>query len=75
MNKVIVNEQKTQVMDLIFFMNLFNVLIAGPLIALKSDLSFIVPQNGRRIFFTRTTLGWVLSLLYVLGNTLVPITV
>ena len=43
LNKVIVNQQKTQVMDLIFFMNLFNVLIAGPLIALKSDLSFIVP--------------------------------
>ena len=72
--KVASNEKKVNPIDLIFIINAMNVPISA-LIILTTSLSFVVPKESRNVFSSRVILGWFLVLVYVIGNTLVPLTV
>lgn len=75
MNKVIVNMGKMQPLDLVILVNIVMVIAAAATICMSSSLSFVIPADSRKLFFTRTTIGWILMTVYIFGNTLVPITV
>ena len=75
MTKTSVNANKTTPLDLVFILNVVMIFVTVPIIALSSQLSFEIPENARKVFFTRTTLGWILVVVSMVGNSLVPITV
>ena len=62
-------------LDFVLILNLVMVVSMAPIIAYSSQLSFIVPAELRKVFFTRTTIGWSLLVVSIVGNSLVPITV
>ena len=73
-NKKAVNEQKVHALDVIFIVNLVNLVFTAFVVAL-SDRSFAIPEGSKVIFFSRALLGWLLIVVYIVGNTLVPFTV
>ena len=75
LNKIVVNEMGTAALDVCVVVSTTACLAALPVLVLSKDLSFIVPRENRKIFFSRAVLGWVHIVVYVIGGTLVPITI
>ena len=76
LNKWAVNENKVNVLDLIFMVNALNMVITFSVILFsRGSLSFVIPQENRGMFFTRAFEGWILIVVYIIGNTLIPATV
>ena len=75
-NKVAVNDLKTPVYDLTFLINVFGAILAlATACFTKKIISFKIPRKDYKIFFVRCLLGWVLIVVAVIGNTLLPVTV
>ena len=75
LNKITVNEKKASALDLIFIVNASTIIVTTPIIIFSRNLSFIIPKESRKIFFSRAFEGWLLIVVYIIGNTLIPITV
>ena len=73
--KVAVNEKKASVYDLLLIVNCFTMITAGLIVTFTKRLSFIIPKSVRKMFFIRAFEGYALIVCYIIGNTLVPITV
>ena len=73
--KVAVNEKKASVYDLLLIVNVTTMITAGLIVTFTKRLSFIIPKSVRKMFFIRAFEGYALIVCYIIGNTLVPITV
>ena len=75
-NKWVVNESKVNVLDLLLIVNALSMVISFfTILFSRGSLSFIVPSGNRILFFSRAFEGWVLIVVYIIGNTLIPATV
>ena len=74
-NKVVVNEMKTPVYDLTFIINFVGMFFALAIACCSKEGSFAIAKKDRLLFFVRCFEGWVLILVAVIGNTLLPVTV
>ena len=73
-NKVAINEMKTPVLDLAFLASLMLVVFTLPVIlCLKRSLR--IPAENRKTFSIRLVIGWLHFVVYIVGNTLIPITI
>ena len=73
-NKVAINEMKTSFMDLTFLVSGI-LCIFTLLLILIFRLSFTIPVTSRKMFFCRAIIGLIHLLGYIIGNTLLPITI
>ena len=75
-NKVAVNELKTPVYDLTFLINVFGAILAlATACCTKKLYAFRIRRMDYKIFFVRCFMGWVLIVVAVIGNTLLPVTI
>lgn len=75
-SKLAVNEYEVDAMDMTLIANFMIFIIAFIAIVIcRSQLSFVIPRGSRTIFFARVFEGWIHIVVYIIGNTLVPVTV
>ena len=74
-NKKAVNEEKVNALDLILIVNAWTMCITFFVIIFTPSLSFVVPAGTRTMFYIRAFEGWLLIVVYIIGNRLVPVTV
>ena len=72
--KFVVNDNKVSPIDLVFLVHVMLIPITT-IILLTTSESFIVPKETRRMFSARLCLGWLCAIIYVIGSTLVSLTV
>ena len=74
-NKTVVNENKTNIFDVLLLMNMVCMMVTFTIIMFSSDLSFVVPVCYRKMLLSRLFMGFGIQIVTIIGNTLVPITV
>ena len=74
-SKVAINQNKVDAVDMILIVNSVTMVCTFLLIMNSSTLSFRIPRGNRVMFFARAFEGWLLIVAYIIGNTLVPVTV
>ena len=62
-NKTVVNENKTNIFDVLLFMNMVCMLVTFTIIMFSSNLSFVVPVCYRKMFLSRIFMGFGIQIL------------
>ena len=74
-NKVAINDMKTPLYDFIFVVNLVGTFLSGTIVCCSKNRTFKIAKSDHKIFFVRCLEGYILIVVSIIGNTLLPVTV
>ena len=73
--KVTINDKGVNAFDLTALVNVFNIPHMVFVIYFTPDCTFLGPKECRPILYWRAFLGYLLIMAYIVGNSLIPLTV
>ena len=75
LSKKCINDMNIKALDFTLIINLACLPIPTLIVYCQRKLSFMVPPDTRKMFAFRAFEGWLLIVVYIAGNALLPVTI